>query len=164
MWRCCYLVNLLSSQQPDTITARGRGRGRAGRRADIEILEPTHSSRHEAGCSAAARRYWRYAAHGAEFCEALHRDTGTRATDTAEPARSFGKTSKRKVDICHDCVCPDCCRAVIVDTAEGGNWNYVNSLWTCYGFTEEIFSATSRKENKCIKCKTSSRCRGILEN
>ena len=86
---CQFVEEPQSEQRPAAAAWCGAG---AGRGADIEILEHTHSSHDELQC-AAVWRYWRYAARGAEFCEALHRDTGTSATaDTTDPARSFVKT------------------------------------------------------------------------
>ena len=87
---CQFVEEPQSEQRPAAAAWCGAG---AGRGADIEILEHTHSSPDELQCAALLWRYWQYAARGAEFCEALHRDTGTSATaDTTDPARSFGKT------------------------------------------------------------------------
>ena len=109
---CQFVEEPQSEQRPAAAAWCGAG---AGRGADIEILEHTHSSHDELQCAAVqcgdTGDMQRTGQSFVKLCT---------ETPAPVPRRTLlillDHLRKRKVDICHDCDCPDCCRAVLVDT------------------------------------------------
>ena len=113
-WRCWYLVNLLKShnlssgQQQPPGAGPGPGAEQILKFSSILIHHLTSCSVQQCGDTGDMQRA------GQSFVKLCTE------TPAPVPRRTLlmllDHLGKRKVDICHDCDCPDCRRAVLVDT------------------------------------------------